>query len=846
MKKILSCFDNTTLTARLLPVSAISLALAVTGCASTSDFPKRLEFERSPQAQTSSVFGEEQVQRKYSETDTPATPRPRTGNVPNNKGQLSAIPEGKDDLNVAFNQMPIPTFIHAIYGSVLKANYSMDPAVASRTDLVTFRTSKPQSPQQMANLARLLLKSYGIAVQDYGGMIRIVPDNASTSYSPFIKRGRAQPDIPANLRPVFHYVELEAVRVADFAGFMRTMFGSKIQLTEDTPRNALILSGQSEDVSAALEAVQVFDQPAMRGQRSKRISPVFWTADEFGRKLTEILTAEGYAVGANASAGTPIIILPIAPLNSIIVFASSDDAMSHVLKWARELDRPSESKAGGTFFTYPVKYADAQALASTLSDLMSGGSVTAAVPASTSTGTATGAAPAATARRSSRIVVNNATNSLIIQGSGQDDYRQWMALLTELDRPTKSALIDVVVAEVTHDDTTELGIEWGFRNTSDGSPYFRSSEATTGVITGASGNFADKASGLTVNFLNSANLIKAKLNALEQNKLSRILSSPKIMARNGETATIQVGNEIPIQTSIQTTPNVSGNLTTTSAVQYRNTGIALKVRPVINSGNRIDLDITQEVSKAADSVGDLGPAIYTRKVDTKLSLKDGSSIILAGLISNDTNTSDNGVPLLKDIPGIGTLFKSKKVGSTKTELIILITPYIINDDFEAEAVTEAFQNSLGDWARELKEQAKSNKLKQSKTITRPSTGDAKPASVPNTRSGTKSAPEKSDKAPTSEPEAKVSEQEDRPSADSKNTPKEEKDDAEASGVIMSKPETSAAPSEQSSSNSKPVSKATNGASDSRSTTKVPNAPANGKPIADQNLLEELRRAVEKK
>jgi len=284
---------------------------------------------------------------------------------------------------------------------VLKVNYSLDAAVAARTDLVTFRTPKPQSAAQMAQLSRMLLKSYGIAVQDFGGVIRVVPDNASSSYSPQIRRGRAQPDTPMSLRPVFHYVELEAVRVGDFSNLMRTMFGTKVQTQDDPARNAILISGAPDDVAAALEVVQVFDQPAMRGQRSKRVSPVFWTADEFAKKLADVLSAEGYAVSTAVIGSGPILVLPIAPLNSVVIFAASDAILNHALKWAQELDQPPKTQAGGAYFTYPVKYADAQALAKTLAELISPGSNVGA-PAPPVPGGAPAAAPAL-AKRSSRL-----------------------------------------------------------------------------------------------------------------------------------------------------------------------------------------------------------------------------------------------------------------------------------------------------------------------------------------------------------------------------------------------------------------------------------------------------------
>lgn len=832
MNKKIFRLEGTLLTERLLPVSSIALVLALAGCASPSLIvPKSLEFERSPRADASSVLGDQQIERKYEVSDTPKPPAMRTGNAKAGTQTQEAAENEAADLTVAFDQMPLPTFIQAVFGTVLKSNYSMDGAVAARTDLVTFRTPKPQTKTQMAGLTRLLLKSYGIAVQDFGGVIRIVPDTASNSYSPQIRRGRAQPDAPMSLRPIFNYVELEAVRVSDFSGLLKTMFGTKIQVQDDPGRNAMLISGQPDDVAAAMEVIQVFDQPIMRGQRSKRVSPVFWTADEFSKRLVEVLMAEGYVASTSIAAGAPILILPIAPLNSVIIFAASETILSHVLKWAKDLDRPSESQAGGAYFTYPVKFADAQALAKTLSDLISPGT-TAAVPAA-------GAPAAAAAKRSSRIVVNNATNTLIIQGGGPDEYRQWMTLLAELDRPTKSALIDVTVAEVTLNGSNSLGIEWDFNGA-----------GTTSAINGVVQTATAGAAGLTVNFLNKAGLVKAKLNALAAQDNAQILSSPKIMARNGETATIQVGDEVPIITSQQSTA-VAGTATTglLSTVQYRTTGVILKVRPVINSGNRIDLDISQEVSNAkiTQTGVSISPTISTRKIDTKLSLRDGSTVMLAGLITNDNNRTDSGVPLLKDIPGVGHLFKSSTISNKKTEMVILITPYIINDDFEAESITTAFQSSLGDWAKELKQRTAAGHLKRpdapvpapdkngklepslnsdvrnnSPLNPMPAAGDKQlppPAAQPTIEPPTETAPE-----PAVPPASLDGNESVMPSSD----------------VIMSKPEPVVVPTPA----SKPTAAGTAGKkAASGKATQGSAQPANGRTVESGDLLEELRRAV---
>ncbi len=607
------------------------------------------------------------------------TPRPpASGTLSTVKEIARTAPPGdeKAEITLSFDQLPLPNFIQVVYGNILKANFSVDPQVAARTDLVTLRTSTAQTASQVRQTAKILLKSYGIAVTDVGGFMRIVPDNAMQGYAPEIRRGRALPETPLPLRPIFWLVELDAVLTAEVAPLLGKMFGQKISVQEDSNRNALMISGQSEDVTSAIETIRVLDQPRMRGQHSVRIDPMFWSAQEMSTKLNEILSSEGYRSAINSMTGPPnppIIILPIQAINAIIVFAPDPAIIAHVVNWAKELDKPA-SKGGG-YFTYKARYSDAQSLAVTVRDLFGGG---ASVPGQ--------AAQAA----KSRVVVNAATNSLIFQG-GMEDYTSILNLLQQLDQPSKAALIEVTVAEVNLSDAEQLGVEWSYNRSN-----------SNGTITGGTlGGLGIGTGGLTINLLRPDATPRVIINALASKNRAKILSSPRILARNGETATIQVGQEVPIITSQQTTPTTGGTGSILQSVQYRSTGVILKVKPIIHAGDRIELEVSQEVSTAQSTTTGVStsPTISTRKVDTRLSLKDGATVLLGGLMSRNQSKTKGGVPFLMDIPVLGQLFSVDTDTTTNTELMVLITTYIIADDKDAEAITTEFRSRLGNWAQ---------------------------------------------------------------------------------------------------------------------------------------------------
>lgn len=271
-------------------------------------------------------------------------------------------------------------------------------------------------------------------------------------------------------------------------------------------------------------------------------------------------------------------------------------------------------------------------------------------------------------------------------------------ILQMLDKPAKAALIEVTVAEVSLNENSQLGVEWLIKEAKlDG----------TKILTSTLGGLGIGSAGLNYRRIDSAGDTRLLLNALASNNRATILSSPRVLARNGETATIQVGQEVPIITSQQTAPTTGGTGGVLQTVQYRSTGVILKVKPVIHSSNQIDLDVVQEVSAAQSTTTGVNtsPTFGTRKIDTKLSVRDGATILLGGLISKNSSQGNAGIPLLKDIPGLGQLFRTNSDKSDRTELIILITPYVIANDNDAEAVTDAFKKQLGDWAKTVPKSA---------------------------------------------------------------------------------------------------------------------------------------------
>jgi len=601
-----------------------------------------------------------------------------TPKLPSLPIEMQAVPKPKPTkfsdapLTVNLDGMPLPAFINEVYGNILKISFEVDSALRNKADLVTLRTESPISPSDMDALARQVLNNYGVSAERQGEVLRFVMGKGSASGEPpLLISGRTLPEVPMSHRPVFQLVPLEAVRNVHVAGWLKQAYkGQEMEVFEDPERNAVLLMGVPSVVEQAVEAVRVLDQPYMRGRHSVRIEPVFLNADEMSSLLIEVLNSEGYSASQRPPMGS-IIVLPVKAVNAVLVFAAEASVLEHIKEWANMLDHPSQETRGKDgFFYYQVRNTRAEEMSKMLDKVLEG-LITESAPQKDKPPSS----------KSPKLVVDDVRNGLIFQGN-TDSWERLLPVIREMDRPARMVLIEVTVAEVTLTDQDEFGIEWLFKNV-----------RTGGVLNSL--NIGAK--GLTY-ILDNAGQTRAMINAFAATSRVSILSTPRVMVKSGGKATIDVGTEVPIITSQSTASDLqpSSGSSILQEVQYRKTGTLLNVSPVVHSGNRVDLEITQEVSKSQpnETSNISSPSIYTRKISTSLGLKDGGSVLLGGLISSSSNQGYSGIPVLSDIPILGRLFRVEKENKDRTELIMLIAPYVIDNHEDAEAVTESFKKQL--------------------------------------------------------------------------------------------------------------------------------------------------------
>jgi general secretion pathway protein D len=186
------------------------------------------------------------------------------------------------------------------------------------------------------------------------------------------------------------------------------------------------------------------------------------------------------------------------------------------------------------------------------------------------------------------------------------------------------------------------------------------------------------------------------LNALENVTHVEVISSPKILVLNNLTATLQVGDQVPVETA-QSVSTTDANAPIVNSIQYEDTGVILKVTPRVNRGGVVMMDISQEVSAVDPSIaieGVSSPAIEQRKIESSIAIQDGQTIALGGLITDDKSKGKSGIPFIQDIPLVGNLFRTTNLTHDRTELIVLITPHVIDNSQKAQAITDELRRRL--------------------------------------------------------------------------------------------------------------------------------------------------------
>lgn len=598
------------------------------------------------------------------------------------KASEEILPE-LDDVDVSrlsFNNMPIGAFINEVYGNQLGLNYVVEPSINNTADLVTMRLAKVVKQKDLYELATQTLKSYGVttSLKDNALLFSFSEDTANGDI-PLLISGRALPEVPSNSRPIFYIYPLKSVTTPSVRGWLTQMFPRKeLDIKEDSSRNALIFTGSQRLISQAIAATKLLDQPSMQGKYSRVFRPNLSTVTDLADNLEKVLKSEGYSV-RQTDGTTAIRLLPLESVGQLVVFAQGQEVLNHIIDWANTLETERYNTVDQGLFSYQVQSTQAIHIVEVLNSL----GVADFQSTSQNAGSAT-SAQNNTPRNpdaKGKYAVDEQLNTILYSGSGKD-WLQVLPVIKKLDKPAPSVMVEVILTEVQLNDNEETGLEWLAKSTlGKYDLLFNSSGA------GLAASLINNTLGTTVD---TAGQTRAILNAFYESKKANIRSRPRVMVKSGGEASIDVGSEIPIITQNSQSTN-DANAPVIQTVSYRKTGVILKIKPTVHASGFVDIEIDQELSESTG--GGLTPTILNRKLSTTVTLRDGGSVLLGGLISSTTSKGQTGVPILGRLPFIGKLFNTDTDSQDRTELMIMIIPYVLNSPNDAEQLTDELQQA---------------------------------------------------------------------------------------------------------------------------------------------------------
>ncbi|PVZ84707.1 type II secretion system protein GspD [Serratia sp. S1B] len=568
------------------------------------------------------------------------------------------------EFSASFKGTDIQEFINTVSKNLNKT-VIIDPAVRGT---ITVRSYDMLNEQQYYQFFLSVLDVYGFAVVDmHNGVLKVVRSkDAKTSAGPVASD--AQPGEGDEV--VTRVVPVHNVSARDLAPLLRQLndnagAGSVVHYE---PSNVLLMTGRAAVIKRLMEIVDRVDKV---GDRNVVTVPLAYaSAAEVVKQVTE-LTKD---TSKSASPGSMTATLVADERTNAVLVSGEPNSRQRIIAMIKQLDR-KQAVQGNTKVIY-LKYAKATDLVEVLTGVSAG-----------IQGDQKGAKPAVALMKDVTIKAHEQTNSLIVTAA-PDVMRDLENVINQLDIRRPQVLVEAIIAEVQDADGLNLGIQWANKNagvtqfTNTGLPITTAIAGVNqynqdGTINTAFASAINSFSGIAAGFYrgNWAML----LTALSSTSKNDILATPSIVTLDNMEATFNVGQEVPVLSGSRTTSG--DNIFNT--VERKTVGIKLKVKPQINEGDSVLMEIEQEVSSVADaassSSANLGATFNTRTVSNAVLVGSGETVVVGGLLDKTVRESNDKVPLLGDIPVLGYLFRSTSKQVSKRNLMLFIRPTIIRD-----------------------------------------------------------------------------------------------------------------------------------------------------------------------
>jgi general secretion pathway protein D len=590
---------------------------------------------------------------------------------------------------------------------------------AALTDRITVISKSDLNLDEAVDLINSILKEKGYTAIRNGRTLKVATLTDARKMNVPVTSGSDPGDIEPTDEVVTHIIPIRRAQAASLAENLQSLVPDTADFSANADTNTLIITDTKANIRRVVEIVSEIDGYMAAVAEMKVFHLEFADAEDTADLINDIFEeqqqgsstngstagvmammrggrqaggnqAQGGMTGETGSQGTVSVGVSAKAderTNSVVVSAP-EDTMAVIGNLIADLD--SDASEGQSVFVYPLKNAQAENLVDVLNDLFNEMSDT----ETTNTGAAAqrqqgrGAMQAAQGTTSSdsssgelagevTFQADEDTNALIVLTS-QANYEKVKKVLDELDRPVPQVLIKVLIAEVTHDDSLDVGTEFSYLND-------WSDDGSVSIVT--DGRLGDLSTSYIANVVD--NHFDVKLRALAEEGKLNILSKPYILASNNQEASITVGSEFPFVTDSRTTETGQ----TINTIEYEDIGIILEVTPYINDEGLVIMDLSQEISAISPTTVTISDGVDASVISKRYSsnrviARDGQTVVIGGLMQDQDTRSVRKIPLLGDIPLLGTLFKRVETGSVKTELLIFLTPTVAANDEELAVLSE--------------------------------------------------------------------------------------------------------------------------------------------------------------
>ncbi len=690
-----------------LAVSAVGL-LAMSGCVAVDQpAPKRPMPHGTDAAMKPAP---ELMQRPPSEVRmspeqvTEPTIQKGTGRFIDTNAQLTRT--GRGNYVVKLNAVPVADAVQQVLGDTLGLSYVIEGEIAGA---ISVDTARPVDQRTLLEMLSGALAGNSAALINEGGFYRITTAEAAlASTSRIVGYGSSVSDLKVG--PGVQVVPLRYISATEMEKILKPIAPEGAIARVDVARNLLILKSDSRSIASLLEMIDMFDVDYMAGMSFALLPVKNTSANGLVSELDQLF---------GAASGTPMAglvrFIPIERLNAVMAISPQPQQLDQVQTWMERLDR-SGRLSDQSFHVVPLQNRAAKEVAELLQRTLSDAPqdpanrssafdtvrpdmtpvVTEASAqgdaANTTTSPTSGSSfnntPSPTTTMTSatgkpiRIQADDGNNSLLIL-STPEEFQLLQQVVSVLDVAPNQVMLEATIAEVTLNDDLAYGINW----------FLESGEFNLTFSGADNGAVAPTFPGFSVLF--SGEDGRAALSAVASITDVKVLSSPSLMVLDNRTATLQVGDQVPIVTQTSTS-TIGANAPIVNQVEMRDTGVILKVTPRVNEGGRVSLEIEQEVSDVTQTQtsGIDSPTIQQRKIKTSVAVDNGSTIALGGLIRDRVTDSATKIPLLGDIPLLGELFRSNTKRNERTELVVLITPRVVGSASDAEIVTRELREKM--------------------------------------------------------------------------------------------------------------------------------------------------------